>query len=544
MNDLNSESIKLYRSLLVFGICSVAICCTEFDLERVEFLKVITVGSTEVGLSSAFLLGDIEDIREAAIEEAGFLLSTSINDPASLVLNNSNAIKFESNEEGTITEDRAFAAQAINLESGTSYFFRAYGILVEGEGIVYGEIDSFSTIGFTADFVEVTRNGSGCPSQASLTVQYNVKGFNTSSLQFGIAWHNDLLSEPLVENNVFFGESLGSDGMVTLSLPVQCDEVYRVRPFIIVSPEETLYDRSKDFTTTSKGTWVQLADYPEELERVVGRPVSFSTQTNGYVHAIPKGQLTATFWKYDPKIQAWQPRNLPPFRSNPDNNRLESPGRNLFIGGVSTSSAVLFEYQEETDDWSELGIISQAVGPGAYLVHESQMYYGLGFSDTEISNDFMVARLDNLSSVTSISSFPGEPRTAPLSFIIGAKAYVGMGYDMFSDSYFSDYWEFDLNQESWTRVADIPEVMSGEVSFSFNGKGYVLTGVDIDGVPTPVFWEYDPSIDEWSRLADFARGDRNAEIGFVIDGIIYGGLGRDVEGNLHQEFWRYVEELK
>ncbi|MDH3652107.1 MAG: hypothetical protein OEQ53_20640 [Saprospiraceae bacterium] len=45
-------------------------------------------------------------------------------------------------------------------------------------------------------------------------------------------------------------------------------------------------------------------------------------------------------------------------------------------------------------------------------------------------------------------------------------------------------------------------------------------------------------------LADFGQGDGNADIGFAVGGLIYGGLGIDANREVRREIYRYVPELE
>ena len=47
--------------------------------------------------------------------------------------------------------------------------------------------------------------------------------------------------------------------------------------------------------------------------------------------------------------------------------------------------------------------------------------------------------------------FAGSGRSAAAAFSIGAKGYIGTGYD---GSYKKDFWEFDAASNTWTQKAD------------------------------------------------------------------------------------------
>ncbi|MDH3650234.1 MAG: hypothetical protein OEQ53_11155, partial [Saprospiraceae bacterium] len=123
-------------ALVLAGLLTFA--CSKWNLERIGFTNVITIGTIEVGSNSAFLIGDIEDIRTTNVVETGFVLSSSADEDASLRLGQPNVVQFRSPGLDTISNDRAFAARAIELNGSTEYFFRAYVRLEGEEQVAYG----------------------------------------------------------------------------------------------------------------------------------------------------------------------------------------------------------------------------------------------------------------------------------------------------------------------------------------------------------------------------------------------------------------------
>jgi hypothetical protein len=82
-------------------------------------------------------------------------------------------------------------------------------------------------------------------------------------------------------------------------------------------------------------------------------------------------------------------------------------------------------------------------------------------------------------------------------------------------------------EESWVRKADfIGAVSAYAVTFSTEGRGYIVTGKDI--------WEYDPAADTWAQKAEMGTTPRTYAIGFsigskgyrVISALIFGNMTR------------------
>ena len=135
------------------------------------------------------------------------------------------------------------------------------------------------------------------------------------------------------------------------------------------------------------------------------------------------------------------------------------------------------------------------------------------------------------------SSFDGVARSGAVTFVVGTKAFVGLGYD--GDEYLTDFWSYDADQNFWQRVADFPGVgRTGGVAFAIDGKGYVGTGYDGEAKDEVMdFWEYDVAADTWTQIADFGGTKRLSAVAFAVNGKGYVGTGND--GNYVKDFWEF-----
>jgi N-acetylneuraminic acid mutarotase len=134
---------------------------------------------------------------------------------------------------------------------------------------------------------------------------------------------------------------------------------------------------------------------------------------------------------------------------------------------------------------------------------------------------------------TQIADFP-EPRDNAVGFSIGNKGYIGTGH---GDAYYSlkkDFWEYDPNDNRWTRKADFGgSVRSIAVGFSIENKGYIGTGLYED------VWEYDPINNGWTKKADFPGELRAYAVGFAIANKGYIGTGGYSNLPEMQDFWEF-----
>jgi N-acetylneuraminic acid mutarotase len=129
---------------------------------------------------------------------------------------------------------------------------------------------------------------------------------------------------------------------------------------------------------------------------------------------------------------------------------------------------------------------------------------------------------------SELSQFPSSGRQNPVSFVIGSRAYVGLGTQD-AATVFNDLWEYDATNDAWTRRAEFPgKPRSAATAFTINDKAYVVNGYCdcVDGVcGCSDFWEYDPVSDGWTRKADFPLTDLYYSSAFVIGGKAYVGTG-------------------
>lgn len=97
----------------------------------------------------------------------------------------------------------------------------------------------------------------------------------------------------------------------------------------------------------------------------------------------------------------------------------------------------------------------------------------------------------------------------------------------------------NASAQSWVTVEDIPNGRHHPVTFSLNGKGYVLTGTTSNQNYTDDFYEYDPVSDTWTSLTDFPGDDRSFSIGVVNNGLGYMGFGSKGQGDYLDDLWKF-----
>ncbi|MEI9919910.1 MAG: galactose oxidase [Bacteroidota bacterium] len=135
--------------------------------------------------------------------------------------------------------------------------------------------------------------------------------------------------------------------------------------------------------------------------------------------------------------------------------------------------------------------------------------------------------------------FKGSRRSGAVSFVIGNKSYIGLGFN--GDSYFTDIYEYDLDLGFWKTMTPFPGVTRERaVAFAIGSKAYIGLGYNRDQTTQELadFWEFDPAANTWTQLKDFGGSARYNSVSFVIDESAYVGLGND-GSNYLGDFWQY-----
>jgi N-acetylneuraminic acid mutarotase len=134
----------------------------------------------------------------------------------------------------------------------------------------------------------------------------------------------------------------------------------------------------------------------------------------------------------------------------------------------------------------------------------------------------------------------GQNRGSAVSFVIGNKAYAGLGQGN-TAGFYNDFWEYDPSTETWTQIADYEgNARRGAVGFVIDGKGYVGTGHTVTGL-TNDFYSYDPVTNTWSSIAPFPGTPRKYAVSFTIGNFGFVGLGDD--GVYKNDLWMYIPEF-
>jgi N-acetylneuraminic acid mutarotase len=131
-----------------------------------------------------------------------------------------------------------------------------------------------------------------------------------------------------------------------------------------------------------------------------------------------------------------------------------------------------------------------------------------------------------------LNNLPFEGRVYGVSFSLLGKGYLVSGRNI-EHRHLQDVWNYDPAKDLWTEKNKYPFYFQVEYAVTTNDKAYII---DYTGR----LYEYDPVPDSWKYLSMFPTKNRPHLTGFGLGGNIYFGTGNGVtEQKYYKDFWKY-----
>ena len=202
-----------------------------------------------------------------------------------------------------------------------------------------------------------------------------------------------------------------------------------------------------------------------------------------------------------------------------------------------------WEYDQSTNSWTQLAdFVGTARANSVAFSIDGKGYIGTSGNDSITPGRDFWEYDPNLNTWIRKAFFGGDSRFMAVGFSIGNKGYIGTGNTNGSGGVF-DFWEYNPALNSWTQKAGLSYIVEGRMGafgFSFNGKGYIGTGLNMNGPPTYLsdFWEYDTTLNSWTQKASFPL-TRMGAVCFSINNKGYAGAGAGDDTTGFKDFWEY-----
>ena len=293
------------------------------------------------------------------------------------------------------------------------------------------------------------------------------------------------------------------------------------------------------YTITSQ-VWQNTANFTGDGRH---HPITFSNDQFGYVVS---GSYMNDVFKYDKISDTWTQLQNIPFSARGYCYGV-SIGGIAFMGFGSTSNGAYptdwWQFNMLTETWTELASFpSDGRNHPAMIVANENIYVGCGSNNTGNLGDWWEYNVIN-DSWSQKSSFIGNDRHHPFYFGIDEFAYVGFGHGSLPGPgnnpslgvyIYNDFYRYNPTNDNWTQLSDFPsEARVAGTQFSYNGKGYILSGDGDNHGPldSGEMWEYTPLSDSWNQLLSHPGDAIWAPGNFVIGCDVYFLLGQNNNSN-------------
>lgn len=194
---------------------------------------------------------------------------------------------------------------------------------------------------------------------------------------------------------------------------------------------------------SSTDTWVELSQFPGASIYSSWPHILFSLNDKIYVSSGLIIQYLKNnyeqIWEYNTSTDAWTQKTRFP---DPVNYCFGLVVNDI---GYRTSGEFFYKYDQANDLWTKSSKLqmSTATYPAAFSIN-GKGYTATGgwadYSHWKIKDVYEYNMLNG--SYLKLVDFPNNSRTQTSYFVIGNKAYIGLGLGAYS-SFFNDFWEFD-----------------------------------------------------------------------------------------------------
>ena len=201
-----------------------------------------------------------------------------------------------------------------------------------------------------------------------------------------------------------------------------------------------------------------------------------------------------------------------------------------------------WEYDPATNTWTQkASFAGAAIAFGTCFSIGAKGYIGTGWDGSINRQDFWEYDQATNTWIQKLS-FPGTARWGDVGFSIGTKGYIGTGI---TGTATTDFWEWDQATNLWTQKSNFGGTARLEaVGFSLGTKGYISTGNDL-AVATNDFWEWNQATNVWTQQPNFPGAIREYGIGFSINCKGYIGTGWSFSDSqpYFNDFWEYAPTI-
>lgn len=430
-----------------------------------------------------------------------------------------------------------FTVTATNLLPYRKYYCRAFA---ESNNLLfYGQQVSFTTLS-SVPYVQTSDLKESDATTA--TFGGNILsdgGYNVMSR--GVVWNTS--GAPTLENNTGFTTNGTGNGTFESEITGLTPNVtYYIRAYA-TNQMGTSYGKERTF----KNGWTQKANIPQELV-FNDQNIGFTIGSTG--HAINLSINYTNNYEYNPAQNSWT--QGVGFEDNMRQDAVVfSIGTKAYLGLGSFNYGDLqfndfWEYNSSTRLWTKLSDFPSKSRIRAFTFCIGDKAYVGGGYHQDYESSYTLNDLWEFNPIGNTwvqkANFPGEGSDELIGLSIGNMGYVADIKDGRKS-----FWQYNPVTNKWARKADFRgDSRRNAVGFVIENKGYLGTGVlwkpdqYYQELPLKDFWEYDPENNSWTRKADYTGGVSNGTFSFTIGDKAFVGGGYDIDHSPKYDFWEYT----
>lgn len=485
--------MRYLRIIIIFTVLfSLLNCEKDAEVQPKEYPYVIT-NSPGINSEGAEFSADITDIGNQEILKYGFVWSTESNP----TIQDYNKLFEDKASKGiyTCTVNSGFA-------KGNTYYVRAYILTDKYE--VYGNVKSFISLGSLPPVIDDFEPKSG---PIGTRVVIEGKNFALSKTGNSVKFGNvDVIVDSVSENKlVVIIPKIKKPETVQVNIETAGMAVTSIDSFNLWFPWKKLGNsipnlyKAASFSYGSKGYIIQrnsssLLEYNPQTNTFKSHsslpesssfsPLAAFSETKAVV------LLNNSLYEIDLLSFNWRLLTIYT-ETRTYEDYLFYINNEIYIG--SFFHKTLFRYNANNNNWTSITASDlHSINSYSYTTYNNYgyIYY------SHFPGGTSVTRFDpSNNSWDKISSFPFASQSSTCQFNIENNLYAGFGETSdWGEGYANNQiWEYNLENNKWTRYNDCPQRMHVGLSLTISGKGYAFSSHgqwhnDLNDV-----WEFDPT---------------------------------------------------
>jgi len=351
-----------------------------------------------------------------------------------------------------------------------------------------------------------------------------------------------------------------TSGVVSVSMPCNQARCYEVRATVSSSSCGTVASllisnrvsvvRTPPNPCTTPNTWVSLPTPPATM---AVRQNHVTIAHNGLIYvgfglSSSSGCLN-DWWRWDPCSGTWTQLASPPVAFG-GMSFIFAIGPYIYVGGGSFACGgpinTFYRYDPATDSWTARANLPVPLEGAIGASDGTYGYVACGRTTGGTYTNTLYRYNPSTDSWTTLSTVPGGVgRWLPSMAYYQGKLYI-VGGRASPVSCLQDFYAYDIATNTWTILPNHPSIHHDGWAVAYNGKVYVTgehPAVCTSTSCTNQYYYYNIASDTWSSMPVFPGGERNDIRLVELNGVLYGGWGRDCASppdfNFFRDWWAF-----